>query len=504
MLNEKSEDNRKQISFCCMEDLVPKDHTLRKIEKAIDFSFIYDLVKDKYSEDTGRPSIDPVVLFKIVFIQYLFGIRSMRQTIKEIEVNAAYRWFLGYDWNDPVPHFTTFGKNYSRRFEGTDIFEQIFARILLEAVKLKYVNPKAVFIDSTHIKASANRNKKMKVQVQVEAQRYHRELMEEINKDREAHGKKPFDDDGPGKGDGTGKTKETEKSTTDPECGIFHKGEHEKCFAYTAHTACDRHNFILGMELSPANVHDSVMFKSIYDKVKVVFPEIKYVVADAGYKIPYICKQILDDHRIPVLPYKRPMSKEGYFKPYQYVYDEYYDCVLCPNNQVLRYSATNRDGYREYKSDSEICKRCPIRARCTQSKNYQKTVTRHVWADYLDTAEDFRYTPQGKKIYRERSETIERIFADAKEKHGLRDTALRGKAKVTMQALLTFACMNLKKLAVWKSRDPRFKPEPRFPFLFLYLFVPNSKLIAKNAVWACIPNGVLSTVWLRPAAEFFM
>lgn len=482
MLNEKSEDNRKQISFCCMDDLVPKDHILRKIEKAIDFSFIYDLVKDKYSEDTGRPSIDPVVLFKIVFIQYLFGIRSMRQTIKEIEVNAAYRWFLGYDWNDPVAHFTTFGKNYSRRFEGTDIFEQIFARILLEAVKLKYVNPKAVFIDSTHIKASANRNKKMKVQVQVEAQHYHKELMEEINKDREAHGKKPFDDDGPGKGGGTGKTKETEKSTTDPECGIFHKGEHEKCFAYTAHTACDRHNFVLGMELSPANVHDSVMFKSIYDKVKVVFPEIKYVVADAGYKIPYICKQILDDHRIPVLPYKRPMSKEGYFKPYQYVYDEYYDCVLCPNNQVLHYSTTNRAGYREYKSDPEICKRCPMRAQCTQRKNDQKTVTRHVWADYLDTAEDFRYTPQGKGIYRERSETIERVFADAKEKHGLRFTTLRGKAKVTMQALLTFACMNLKKLAVWKSRDPRFKPEPGFSFLFFPLFVPNSKFVTKSAV----------------------
>ena len=390
MLNQKSENDRRQIGFYCMEDLVPKDHILRKIEKAIDFSFIYDLVKDKYSEDTGRPSIDPVVLFKIVFIQYLFGIRSMRQTIKEIEVNAAYRWFLGYNWNDAVPHFTTFGKNYSRRFEGTDIFEQIFARILLEAVKLNYVDPKAVFIDSTHIKASANRNKKMKVQVQVEARHYHKELMEEINKEREAHGKKPFDDDDDGKGNKTGKTKEVENSTTDPECGMFHKGEHEKCFAYTAHTACDRHDFILGVELSTANVHDSVMFKSIYDKVKAIFPEIKYVTADAGYKTPYICKQILDDHRVPVLPYKRPMGKKEYFKPYEYVYDEYYDCIICPNDQILHYSTINRDGYREYKSNPEICVHCPKREQCTQSKNCQKTVTRHVWADYLDTAEDFR------------------------------------------------------------------------------------------------------------------
>jgi len=482
MLNQRSEDSRKQVGFYCMEDLVPKGHILRKIEKAIDFSFIYDLVKDKYSEDTGRPSIDPVVLFKIVFIQYLFGIRSMRQTIREIEVNAAYRWFLGYDWNDPIPHFTTFGKNYTRRFEGTDIFEQIFARILLEAVKLKYVDPKTVFIDSTQIKASANRNKKMKIQVQAEAQHYHEELLEEINKDREAHGKKPFDDDNE-EGGGNGKTKEVEKSMTDPECGMFHKGEHERCFAYTAHTACDEHNFVLGVELSPANVHDSVMFKEIYDKVKNEFPEIEAVAVDSGYKIPYICKQILEDARIPVMPYKRSPGKKELFQPYEFQYDRENDCMICPNHQRLRYSTTNRDGYREYKSDPRICAHCPMRQRCTQSKNCQKTFNRHVWADYMETAEAIRHTQWGKETYKKRSETIERVFADAKEKHGMRYTALRGKAKVTMQALLTFACMNLKKLAIWKSRDPRFRPEPGFSFLFFFSFVLYSKFTAENAAW---------------------
>ena len=88
----------------CIDDLVPKDHILRDIDKAIDFSFIYDEVKELYCRDNGRPSIDPVVLFKIVMIQYTFGIRSMRQTIKEIEVNMAYRWFLGYDMIEKIPH----------------------------------------------------------------------------------------------------------------------------------------------------------------------------------------------------------------------------------------------------------------------------------------------------------------------------------------------------------------------------------------------------------------
>ncbi|HEY8530009.1 MAG TPA: transposase, partial [Paenibacillaceae bacterium] len=93
MLRKTSLDGRTQISLVSLEELVPEDHLVRKIDQAIDFSFIYDLVEDLYCEDNGRPSIDPVVLIKIVLIQYLFGIRSMRQTIKEIETNVAYRWF---------------------------------------------------------------------------------------------------------------------------------------------------------------------------------------------------------------------------------------------------------------------------------------------------------------------------------------------------------------------------------------------------------------------------
>ena len=105
MMTQENEKVRKQMQIVCIDDLVPQDHLLRIIEKAIDWSFIYELVEDKYSKDTGRPSIDPVVLIKLPFIQYLYGIKSMRQTIKEIEVNMAYRWFLGLELYDAVPHF---------------------------------------------------------------------------------------------------------------------------------------------------------------------------------------------------------------------------------------------------------------------------------------------------------------------------------------------------------------------------------------------------------------
>ena len=189
-------------------------------------------------------------------------------------------------------------------------------------------------------------------------------------------------------------------------------------------------------------------------------------------------KKILDSGRIPCTPYRAPQTKKGFFKKYEYVYDEYYDCILCPADQSLKYSTTNRDGYREYKSNPEICRECPKRMQCTHSKSCQKVVTRHIWEPYMEMAEDCRYTPQYRAIYDLRKETIERVFGDAKEKHGMRYTQLRGLLKVKMQAALTFACMNLKKLARWGHRADRFV---RFSYLFFHIFSP---LLKKGALAA--------------------
>jgi len=165
MLSKSRENSTSQMQIVSVDQLVPEDHLLRKIDAAIDFSFIYDLVEDRYCQDNGRPSIDPVTLIKIPIIQYMYGIKSMRQTIKEIEVNVAYRWFLGLDFYDKVPHFSTFGKNYKRRFEGTDLFEQIFTKILLQCMKQGLVDTDTMFVDATHVKAAANRKKAKKILV---------------------------------------------------------------------------------------------------------------------------------------------------------------------------------------------------------------------------------------------------------------------------------------------------------------------------------------------------
>ena len=461
MITEQNEKARKQIEFVCTDDLVPQDHLLRIIDKAIDWSFIYDLVRDKYSPDQGRPSIDPVTLIKIPLIQYLYGIKSMRQTIKEIEVNVAFRWFLGLELYDKVPHFSTFGKNYSRRFEGTDLFEQIFQHILEECYRFKLVDPTEIFVDATHVKARAN-NKKMQRRIaQQEALFYEEMLRKEITSDRAAHGKKPLkdkDDDDHSSGSSSGNDKfedytddvpldgKTIKcSTTDPESGWFRKGEHKHVFAYGIETACDKNGWILGFDVNPGNEHDSRTFKGLYDKLQDIGME--KCVVDAGYKTPAIAKLLLDDGVKPVFPYKRPQTKEGFFKKYEYVYDEYNDCYICPNDQILKYSTTNRDGYKEYKSCGHICEKCEFLGQCTASKNHVKVVTRHVWEEYMEACEDIRQTLGMKELYSHRKETIERIFGTAKENHGFRYTQMYGKARMIMKVALTFACMNLKKLA---------------------------------------------------------
>ena len=454
MMIKNAKDKRDQIQFVSASALVPENHLLRDIERAIDFSFIYGLVEDKYSKDHGRPSLDPVMLIKIPLIQYLYGISSMRQTIKDIEVNAAYRWFLGLDLTEPAPHFSTFGKNYTRRFKGTDLFEQIFQRILEECFSSNLVDPSVIFVDATHIKASANKNKSVKILAEAQALHYEAELFKEINEDREAHGKKPFDDKDDDDDDDKpedGNKKEIVQSTTDPESGMFHKGDHKREFAYVSQTACDKNGWILGYTVHPGNEHDSRTFKDIYEEIKPYEPDM--LVMDAGYKTPAIARMLIKDHVNPLFPYKRPMTKKGFFKKYEYVYDEYYDCYICPNNQILKYSRTNRDGYREYKSNGNICVECPYLSSCTESKNHVKLVTRHIWEDYMEICEDIRHTEGMKDWYDRRKQTIERVFGTAKEYHGMRYTRYTGKALMEMKVGLTLACINLKKLAKMKKRQ---------------------------------------------------
>jgi transposase len=266
--------------------LVPSDHLLRKIDGAVDFTHIYDFVEDLYCADNGRPSADPVVLIKMALIQHLYGIRSLRQTVKDIEMNIAYRWFLGYTLNETIPHFATVSYNFRHRFKES-VIEDIFTWILYEVERAGYLKPEVVFVDATHIKANANLKKRIKKAIPGAARTYEDQLLEEVNADREDHGKKPFDDTKPPE------DRNVTESTTDPDCGVFNKGEHKKCFAYGAHTVCDQNNFVRDVVVTAGNHHDSQIFDALYKKVTGRYPQIQVITADAGYKRHGSARQIL-------------------------------------------------------------------------------------------------------------------------------------------------------------------------------------------------------------------
>ena len=215
---ETGQMNRDSVEMVNIDMLVPKDHLLRRIDAAIDFTKIYEFVKDLYSEDTGRPSVDPVVLFKIVLIQHIYGIPSLRRTLEDIRMNLAYRWFLGYGIAETIPHFSTVSYNFKHRFNSGTI-EYIFRWVLKEAAEAGYLDTNVAFVDGTHIKANANLKKQIRKEVPKEAKRYAGTLLKEINADREEHGKKPFGDDH--NDEPPAETKIVSESITDPESGIF-------------------------------------------------------------------------------------------------------------------------------------------------------------------------------------------------------------------------------------------------------------------------------------------
>ncbi len=464
-MDEWKKDARKEAMIVDIDTLVPKDHLLRKIEKVMDYDWIYERLDPYYCHTNGRPSIDPVVLIKMVLIQHLFGIPSLRQTHREIQVNMAYRWFLGYNLLEPIPHFTTVSYAFTKRFP-PELTDEIFEHILNKALNNRMVKPEEIFIDGTHIKASANKKKHQKQEVAKVAKVYSRQLREEINEERARLGKPPIEedeeDDDENKPGGSSGTKEVTVSTTDPDSGLFVKGEHERQFAYEAHTACDRNGIVLAVEVTPGNVHDSVAWDALYDAVTEKFEEVEFVTMDAGYKTPWIAKKVFDDGRIPVLPYTRYKGKKGTYRPWEYEYDPAADTYTCPKGGVLRHTTTSKDGKRTYRSDTKHCKGCPHKALCGANEKGQKVLTTHIWQEYLDLVEQIRKTERGKAIYEKRKETIERVFADAKEKHAMRYTHHRGLAGVTRWVKLKFAAMNLKKIAIWSEKPP-------LKFLFLHI-----------------------------------
>jgi len=443
MINEKNFTQQK-LEMVYLENLVPKDHILRNIDKYMDFSFLRELTQKYYCLDNGRPGVDPIMLFKMLFIGYLFGIKSERQLIKEIEVNVAYRWFLGLNLTDDIPNHSTISQNRRRRFKGTDVFQKIFDEVVFRAINLKMVTGKILYTDSTHLKANANKRKLVKVEVEKTPKEYVAELNKAVEEDRIRHGKKPLKEKEP-----VTKIKETKVSTTDPDSGYMMRDGKPEGFSYLDHRTVDgKHNIITDVYVTPGNINDVDPYINRLDvQIKKFNFNTKYVGADAGYSTNLICKELFERELISVMGYRRSPHTKGMYTKNKFQYVKEKDIYVCPDLRALHYKTTTREGYKEYVGKAEECDECPNRAQCFSAKSKFKTIRRHVWETYKEDVVKFTKTAKGRSIYRRRKETIERSFADSKQLHGLRYCHMRGLENVQEQCLLTAAVQNMKKIA---------------------------------------------------------
>ncbi|TNF57715.1 MAG: IS1182 family transposase [Gammaproteobacteria bacterium] len=433
-----------ELEMVTLEELVPKDHLLRQIDRHIRFDFIREETAHLYCADNGRPALDPERLFKMLFIGYLFGIRSERQLVREIQVNVAYRWFLGMRLTDKVIDASTFSQNRRRRFAGTDIEQVIFDRIVEQAIEQGLIGGQVFYTDSTHLKANANKHKHQLHVVEQTPLDYLADLESAIQEDRSAHGKAPLPPD-----DRVPPAKEIKVSPTDPEAGYMVRDGKPTGFFYLDHRTVDGlHALITDIHVTPASLHDSVPYLGRLDRMRQRFGfEVAAVGLDAGYFTPAICRGLEARDIYGVIGYRRPHHREGYFYKRDYAYDPERDVYVCPQGELLPYRTTNRHGYREYASSPGQCAGCPMKGQCTRSANGIKVVVRHVWEGHKEAVDAHRLEERGKRLYARRKETVERSFADAKELHGHRYARFRGLARVKGQCLLAAACQNMKKIA---------------------------------------------------------
>ena len=478
-----------EILMTTMEELVPQNSLFRKIDRYIDFNFIYDEVKNLYCENNGRPSVDPVVLFKLVFIQALDGIKSMRKTCEKIKVDAEYRWFLGIPFGQDTPHFSTFSKNYERRFKGTEVFENIFINIVKQAQKYGMLNDE-FFMDSTHRKANATKNK-YEDQLIEQVKKRKIDLEKEINEERIKIGKKPFEFKN------ETETKHIKVSKTDPESGYYHRDNKEKGFMYLEHrTVNGKCNIITDANVTKGNLHDSVVCteRLEYQKNKLNL-NVKKVGLDSGYDTYEIKKYFEDNDIFGVIQYRSYGQGNTEIRKWQFSYFKEEDVYICPKTGViLPYRNIDKFGYKQY-YDRKQCEGCPYQKQCCEKAKF-RTIRRLICEEVNERARERRLSKEGKELFKKRKTTVERSFGDSKQNHGYRYTLFKGVEKNQAYTHLICAAQNMKNIAIKRTNiDEKVYDSPIFIDIFVKMTEKIKMYIKENPTFFQMRG--LSTLWIK-------
>jgi len=449
----RKDDYQSKMEFIDLNAFVPSNHILRQISEKIDFSFIYDKM-EKYYSKLGRKSLDPVLLFKMLLIGYLFNVESERKLEEEVQLNLAYRWFLELDLTDPVPDHSTFSQNRRRRFNNSSVFQEIFDHIIMLCIEKGLVTGEVIVTDSTHIKASSAKGKVEKIVVEKtpsqylntleqEAKKLEKELEEKRIKSRKKkRGRKPK---GP-------ITETISVPKTDPDSRLLNRPGKPSGPHYLAHTSIDtEHGIIVDIHPSAGNINDCEPFVERLSVIQEKFDlDIKKLGADRGYDTTPIHHGL---KTLEITGYISPIKYNNSFAATSYrdfTYNNENDIYICQNQKILCFThltkKENGNYFKTYSAKSKDCKVCPFREQCFGKTGTKRTISRPIAHDLLEGNIQRTETDEYKLVQKLRRVWCEGSFGTLKMKHNLYKTYKRGIEKIHEQCLFSALALNLKRM----------------------------------------------------------
>lgn len=453
----KDEEKQSQFMFVNLDEFVPEDHLLRVIKRTIDFTFIYDKVKDLYSP-VGRRSVDPVLLVKMLLIGYWYGIPSERRLEQEVKLNLAYRWFLGLDLAEPVPDHSTISQNRRRRFKNSPLFQEIFDTIVSRCVAEGLVTGEVIVTDSTHIKASASKQRVERIWVEKTPTEYMQTLEQEaqrleaeLQKKREIAGKKKC-----------GKKRQTERkkgmheivaSKTDSDAGYMNRPGKPTGFHYLAHVSIDaKKGIITDVHATAGNVNDHIPF---VERVKVLKSRlglpIQAIGADKGYDFSEV-HHGLEQEQIKGYITPTELSEAEALIETDFIYNKETDTFTCPGGKLLHFSHIERDNETKirkiYAAKTKDCQLCPHRAGCFSSKMKRRKIKVALFHESTKRNRDRAFTPEYSRIQRLRRIWCEGTFGILKTQHIMATTFKRGLVNIQEHGLLSASALNIKRMVM--------------------------------------------------------
>lgn len=458
-----------------LDRLVPQDHLLRRIAAAIDFSFVRPLCRPYYSH-TGQPSVDPVVIFKMLLLGYLYGIPSERRLAQEVSLHLGYRWFLGYDFDVPTPDHSVLSKARARF--GGGVFEEFFRQSIELCRQAGLLEEGPVYADSTLIQAGASmdslRRREDLLQPPLSVTEYLQRLDQEAEADQKSESlaealppeSGPSEEDSPPAGSSRPlRPNEELVSRTDPEATLVDRPNFGRHLAYKAHVAVGgRQGQVItaAVATTGATADEHLLAEVLWQHRRLSRLGVPEVVADAKYgttdNFLYLGQLGIPTY-VPITRFGNMRKDIWGREHFTWLPEE--DAYVCPASQKLRRYANVRGTHRvQYRAPKGSCAACPFRAQCAPSGR-ERTIHRSWAQEFVEAAQERLASPLGKQRMVERKIYVEGAFGLAKELHGLRRTRFKGRHRVQIQVWLTAAAMNIKKAVRSMAQTPRPAAAPR-------------------------------------------